>query len=152
MKRDWKKLTIQLLTGSAMGFVMGGIAGLLVGYSYFIVKKYQLDNHHPTNLTIPQFFQELLGTFVNVLLLFIFPAVCFLYGALGGAVTGLFTMLVNRGKFVGALIGAIVGAILFYAVWSNPSELLPYAATAIPLEAFIGWIIAWFFARKELRA
>lgn len=149
MKRDWKKLTIQLLTGTAMGLVLGGIAGLLVGYSYFFVKKYQMDNHHPTNLTLPQFLQELLGTFVNVMLLFILPAVCFFYGAIGGAVTGLLTMLVNRGKMIGAMIGAVIGAILFLVEWHQPSELLPYAATAIPLEALVGWLIAWFFARKE---
>jgi len=152
MKQDWKQLALKLLTGTALGLVLGGAAGILVGFTYYLVKKYQLDNHHPSNLTIPQFFQELLGTFINVLMLFVMPAVCLVYGALGGAVTGLFATLVNRGKLVSALIGAGVGTLLFLAEWSKPSELLPYASAAIPLEALVGWFIAWFFARKELRS
>ncbi len=142
---------LQLLTGTALGFLLGGAAGLLVGVSYYLVKKYQLDNHHPTDLTLPQFFQELLGTFVNVMMLFILPAVCLIYGAIGGAVTGLLTAIVNQGQRISALIGAGVGTMLFLAEWSKPTELLLYASAAIPLQAFVGWLIAWFFARQKLR-
>jgi hypothetical protein len=151
MKRDGKKLMLQLVTGTALGLLLGGAAGLLVGFSYYLVKKYQLDNHHPTELTLPQFFLELLGTFVNVLMLFVMPAVCLIYGAIGGAVTGLLTAIVNRGRLISALIGAGVGTMLFLAEWSKPSELLPYASAAIPLQAFVGWFIAWIFARQTFR-
>jgi uncharacterized membrane protein len=148
MKRDGKKRLVQLMTGTGLGFLLGGAAGLLVGFTYYLVKKYQLDNHHPTNVTLPQFFLELLGTFVNVLMLFVTPAVCLIYGAVGGAVTGLLTTLVNRGQIIGTFIGAGVGSILFLAEWNDPSELLPYASAAIPLEALVGWFIAWLFARQ----
>lgn len=151
MKENWKTVALKLLTGTALGLCLGGAAGLLVGCSYFVVKKYQLDNHHPTNLTLPQFLQELLGTFVNVLLLFILPTVCTVFGAAGGAVTGFFATLLNRGKLAGALVGAGIGALLFLAEWSEPSELLPYASTAIPLGALTGWLIAGFMTRTGFR-
>lgn len=149
MKQDGKQLALKLLTGTTLGFFLGGAAGLLVGLTYYLVKKYQLDNHHPTNLTIPQFFQELLGTFMNALLLLILPAVCLFYGAVGGAVTGLLATFINRGKWVSALLGAGIGTMLFLAEWFHPSELLPYASAAIPLEALVGWLIASFLLEKN---
>lgn len=151
MNQNWKKVVLKLVTGTALGFVFGGLAGLLVGSTYYIAKKYQLDNHHPTNLTLPEAGREVMNSFVNVMLLFILPAVCLVYGAAGGAVTGLLTTLLNRGRLVGALIGGSIGTLMFLAEWSKPSELLPYASTAIPIEAFIGWFIAWLFARPAFR-
>ena len=151
MKQSGKTLALKLLTGTAMGFLFGAAAGLFVGSTYYLVKKYQLDNHHPSQMTIPQFLQELLGTFVNVMLLFLLPAVCLFYGAVGGAVTGLIATLVNRGKLVSAAIGAGIGTLLFLAEWFNPSELLLYASAAIPLEALVGWLIGWLLARQNPR-
>lgn len=151
MNRNWKKVALKLLTATAMGFAFGALGGLMVGSTYYVAKKYQMDNHHPTNMTLPEAGQELINSFANVMLLFILPAVCVVYGAAGGALTALLTALINRGKLVGALIGAGIGTLLFFAEWTRPSELLPYAIAAIPLEAFIGWLIAWFFTRPAFR-
>ncbi|HEX4946106.1 MAG TPA: hypothetical protein VFZ34_05565 [Blastocatellia bacterium] len=54
MKKNWKQRGVQLLTGTALGFVLGGAAGLLVGVSYYLTKKYQKYGCCKCKIVLPQ--------------------------------------------------------------------------------------------------